>query len=99
MKRMTLLLLVCLLTGCAAAPTLRVELEHISHPLAGWPVERQKWSEDDVTQANALLHWERGGWYADAGIGYNLQGRNGGGFYGPALTGTVRAGKEWRVWK
>jgi hypothetical protein len=87
---------VALLLLCACAtPTLRIEAEHVSHPLAGWPCEPQHLSEDDVTQANVLLHWQRRGWYADAGLGWNLQGNGGGGFYGPALTGTVRVGREF----
>lgn len=113
-----LLLTTCV--GCAA-PTLLTEVEHVSHPLAGWPVEKQHEygvaltqyvgpsvyqvstyrmnREDELTQLNALLHWEGAGWYADAGLGYKLHGRNGGGFYGPAMTGTVRVGKEWRIFR
>ena len=90
---MKFLFSVCiLLTGCASYG--RVELEHVSHPFAGWPVERQCGSEDGVTQASAILGWKRGGAYVEAGMGYNLEGKNGGGFYGPAVTGTVRAGYQ-----
>ena len=91
---MKALLLACLLmTGCATH--LVGELEHVSHPLVGWPVSNRL-DEDALTQANLLLRWkfdhDRG--YVDAGFGLNLQGNNGGGFYGPALTGTLRLGYE-----
>jgi len=89
-----LLVLVSTIPACALAPhTLRLEAEHVSHPLAGWPVSGHN-TEDAVTQASALLHWRAGPAYFDAGIGRNLRGANGGGFYGPAITGTVRAGLE-----
>jgi hypothetical protein len=92
-------LVVTTLTGCVT-PTLRVEVEHVSHPTVGWPVGPQSVNggnvEHDITQANALVHWERDGWYSDAGLGYNLLGKNGGGFTGPALTGTIRVGHEWK---
>ena len=81
-----------LTAGCATS--LKLEAEHVSHPGDGWPFEKQKWSEDGLTQASMLLHWHRGQAYLDAGIGYNLQGNNGGGFYGSPVTGTVRLGYE-----
>lgn len=104
-----LALAIIFLPGCAT-PTLRIEVEHISHPTAGWPfgpehitvpysgdVMLRKSVEHEVDQANALLHWQSDGWYADAGLGVNLQGRDGGGFRGPALTGTVRVGHEFKL--
>lgn len=86
-----------LATGCAAiAPTsARLELEHVSHPLIGWPVDQQR--EDGVSQANALLRWQRGRFFVEQGLGYNLEGANGGGFEGPALTYTGRVGVEFRL--
>lgn len=90
-----LLLTTCV--GCASVSAV-TEFEHVSHPLAGWPCESQHLTEDGVTQVNGLIRWRTAtGEYFDAGLGYNLKGRNGGGFYGPALTGTVRFGKEWRI--
>lgn len=77
-----------LLTGCAA-PTLLVEAEHVSHPTTG------EHHEVGLSQANALLRWRHNGWYMDAGLGVNLQGRDGGGFIGSPLTGTVRIGREF----
>lgn len=86
----TLILAALALTGCATS--VKIEAEHVSHPLAGWPVS-DRHTEDSLTQANVLLSWQRKGWYVDAGIGENLD--RSGGFYGPALTGTVRAGREF----
>lgn len=84
------------LTGCAALPdSARVEMEHVSHPLAGWPVSAKD-TEDALNQANAILRWQRGRVYVEQGLGYNLKGENGGGFYGPELTYTGRVGFE--IW-
>jgi hypothetical protein len=95
LMRFCALIVALLLTGCATSVVL--EAEHVSHPTAGWPCEPQKLSEDDLTQASALLRWRRGHWYVDAGLGYKLQGRNGGGVWGPAVTGTVRVGREFSI--
>lgn len=96
--RALLLAPVLLLAGCALAPaTVRLEYEHVSHPLAGWPCERQGTTEDVLNQVNAIARYEIRGAYVDLGLGRNLQGQHGGGFYGPVLTGTVRAGYEWRL--
>lgn len=82
------------LTGCSVLPdTARVEVEHISHPLAGWPVSADN-AEDGLSQANVIARWQRGRVYVEHGIGMNLQGENGGGFYGPAMTYTGRVGIE-----
>jgi hypothetical protein len=86
------------LTGCGVMPThLRVEVEHVSHPLVGWPCTPQAGSEDGLSQLSGIAAWRGDHAYAEAGLGYNLEGRNGGGIYGPALTGTVRVGYEWRL--
>ena len=84
------------LSGCAT--TVRVEAEHISHPFAGWPVG-PKDQEDGVSVANVLLEWGNAsqGPYLDLGLGQNLQGADGGGFYGPSLTAVARAGYAWRI--
>lgn len=91
--KLSLLIIPLMLTACA---TPRLEVEHISHVFDGWPLEKQRLSEDDVTQLNLLAHWKGQCWYADAGLGYNLQGRNGGGFYGDPLTATARMGIEFK---
>jgi hypothetical protein len=111
MKALTLPALLLLLAACAT-PTLRIEVEHVSHPGAGWPfgpehtlepvgpdLYLRRSVEHELDQANALFHWQRDGWYADAGLGVNLQGKDGGGFRGPPLTGTVRIGREFRLVK
>lgn len=85
------------LPGCAST-SLLIEGEHISHPLAGWPCEKQRGSEDGISQVGALLRFRSDtGLYLDAGMGVNLEGRNGGGIYGPALMGTIRAGLEVKL--
>jgi hypothetical protein len=93
----TLALLIALsMTGCAVMPdSTRLELEHVSHPLAGWPVSAAD-TEDALTQLNVIGHWQSGNVYVENGLGYNLQGENGGGFYGPGFTYTGRIGvKFW----
>jgi hypothetical protein len=89
----TLALLIALsMTGCAVMPnSTRLELEHVSHPLAGWPVSANN-TEDGLSQVNLIGHWQSGRVYVEQGLGYNLQGENGGGFYGPELTYTGRIG-------
>lgn len=81
-----------LTAGCAALPTgARVEVEHISHPLAGWPCG-PKLEEDALTQVNALAVWRKGNSFVETGLGYKIASQ---GFYGPALTFTARAGHEF----
>lgn len=90
------LLIVVACSGCSVMPTsLRAEVEHVSHPLAGWPVSADN-TEDGLSQVNVIAHWQRGHVYIENGLGYNLQGAGGGGFYGPALTYTGRIGVE--IW-
>lgn len=89
-----LLLTTCV--GCASlAPThYAVEVEHVSHPLVGWPFT-DRYDEDELTQANGRVSWRAdNGAYLDAALGVNLHAA--GGFYGPRFTGTVRVGKEWK---
>lgn len=87
------LLLALLLPGCATPASVRAEVEHVSHPMAGWPVSAAN-TEDGLSQFNVIGHWQSGRIYVEHGIGYNLQGRNGGGFYGPGLTYTGRVGVQ-----
>jgi hypothetical protein len=88
------LLMFC--SGCAtfAPDASRIEIEHVSHPLAGYPSGARA-EEDGLTQVNALARWKSGRFYVEQGIGYNLKGRDGGGFYGPGLTYTGRVGIEF----
>jgi hypothetical protein len=81
--------LLATLQGCALAPTgMYSEYEHVSHPLAGAPFGPEN-EEDWLDQLNVGAKWERGGAYLHAGIGYVLTD---GGFFGPRLTGSIRAG-------
>lgn len=82
-------------SGCALIPdSAGCEVEHVSHPLAGWPVSARD-TEDGLSQFNVYAKWqigERG--YLQRAVGWNLRGENGGGFYGPEWTYTARIGVE-----
>lgn len=96
--RLLAVLAVCVLallaTGCAnLTPVL--EVEHISHPGAGWPVGPAD-EEAQLTQGNALVRYRKGGLYIDAGIGVKLYEKSQLDFVGPRVTGTVRVGYEFR---
>lgn len=92
------------LGGCSAlGPTAgMLELEHISHPMVGTPVTSDQDQfgnrvEDGLTQVNLVLAWQlspRLG--VEQGLGWNVFGRNGGGFYGPGLTYSGRV--VWQLW-
>lgn len=83
-----------LCTGCAS--TARVQIAHYSHSSAGAPFG-PKSQEDGLTVLEVVGRWELPfGIYTEAGIGYNVKGRNGGGFYGPAEVTSLKIGKEWR---
>jgi hypothetical protein len=97
-----------LLAGCAVRPAaerayihlgglvpkaIHVEFNHVSHLTAGWPMEAQKNTEDGLTTANLFLEWRpTRNTYLLIGEGWNLKGRNGGGFYGPSEIFTARVG-------
>ena len=88
------LLILATCSACSVMPTsLRAEVEHVSHPLAGWPVSADN-TEDGLSQVNVVAHWQHGRLYVENALGYNLQGENGGGFYGPGLTYTGRVGVQ-----
>ncbi len=90
LRRKTVTALAALaLTGCAVMPTaLLIEEEHVSHPLAGWPVGPAS-EEDALEQTNLLLEWTSPTTYVIVGVGYKHGDM---GFRGPRLTGTLRAG-------
>jgi hypothetical protein len=96
-NRALLAAVLLVLQGCAST-SLQVEVEHVSHPTDGWPFG-SRYEEDGLTQASVLAGWRFGRTYIDAGVGANLRGRNGGGFYGSPITGTVRAGYVLREGK
>lgn len=94
MMRPAILISALFASGCSVLPdSAGLELEHVSHPMAGWPVSASN-TEDGLSQVNAMLKWKRGRVYMEQGLGYNLQGRDGGGFIGPELTYTGRIGVE-----
>jgi len=82
------------LCGCAslAPDAVRVEWEHISHPLAGPPFGPTT-EEDCLDQLNVALHWQNGAWFVESGLGYKLADA---GMYGPKLTFTSRVGREFK---
>lgn len=92
--KVPLLLSALALQGCAAIipNTAKLELEHVSHPTAGWPVNKDQ--EDGLSQISAITTWNIGGVQVSNGLGYCLNTR---GFYGPTLTYTGRISKEWRL--
>jgi hypothetical protein len=89
-NRKTLLLVALVLSGCSSAQV-RIELDHDSHPFDGVPFGPRT-EEDSLTQVSGIASWRHGRAYVEVGTGYNLRGRNGGGFYGSPWTGTARAG-------
>jgi hypothetical protein len=82
------------LTGCAGLPgAVLIEGEHVSHPTVGPPMGDAS-AEDSLNQLNALAEWRDGGAYLVTGLGYRI---GDGGFYGPRLTFTARAGYRFPV--
>lgn len=88
--RVVLFTVLCLLS-CACTYT-KIEGEHISHPFAGPPFG-DKSEEDSLNQVNGCAGTERMRWYTELCVGYVI---GNGGFVGPRLTTTVRAG--FRPW-
>lgn len=86
-------MVVVLLGGCTSLKPISalVELEHVSHPLVGWPVNHDP--EAGLSQVSGLLRWDLNGVLIEQGLGYNLDPQ---GFYGPRLTYTGRISKEFR---
>ena len=86
------------LTGCSVMPDrARVELSHDSHATAGSAGCTQGCAEDGLSRASLILKWQRGPVTIEAGEGWNLKGRNGGGFYGPSEVFTGRIGYEFSL--
>lgn len=94
-----MLMLIATLTGCAHVPAaviptaIRTEIEHVSHPLVGWPISARN-NEDALSTVNVVARWTRGSFYVENGLGYKLKDS---GFYGPDLTYVGRIGYEWRL--
>jgi hypothetical protein len=85
-----LLLSCCALTGCTS---LSLDASHTSHPFAGPPFGPAS-EEDSLNSISACLQREARGWYAEQCLGYKI---GDGGFYGPRLIYTARAGMKWRL--
>lgn len=95
-----------LAAGCATVDTMpdyirhglvpeaiNIDVSHESHASVGSINCHSNCSEDGLTTLNLSLEWhptEHS--YITAGEGLNLQGRNGGGFYGPAEVFSCSAG-------
>jgi len=84
--------------GCALVPDrARVELSHDSHSTTGSRGCHSNCSEDGLSRASLILKWQRGPVTIETGEGWNLRGRNGGGFYGPGEVFTARVGYEFSL--
>ncbi len=95
LRALAFLLVWLLSQGCSY---LKLEAEHISHPMAGYPVGPAD-QEDTLNQVNACLGKRarlgvRAMWYAEHCLGYKVTD---GGFYGPSLTYTGRTGIEIKL--
>lgn len=97
MKSIILMSAIVSLSGCMLVPdAARLEVEHVSHPLAGPPFGPAN-EEDGLSQFNVIGRWQGEQWYIEQGFGLNLEGRNGGGFKGPPFTYTGRVGIEFKL--
>ncbi len=96
-KKIGIVLLTVALGGCAAMPqSILYEAGHTSHASAGWPFGPCG-EEAGYTAAGVMARWRKGPAYIDAGFMANLQGRDGGGFRGPAEIFQVRFGIEVKL--
>ena len=82
---------VAVLAGCTS---LKLEYEHVSHPLAGWPVEAQYGAEDTLDHIQACAVRKAGRLYSEACLGHKLRD---GGMYGPSMTGAIKIGMEFAI--
>lgn len=97
-KVFVIVALALVLVGCQTIEPTKVRLEtaHYSHLTAGKPFGPSN-QEDGLSVVQVVARWETKGYYLELGEGYNLEGRNGGGFYGPAETTSLKLGYEWRL--
>lgn len=78
--------------------SVNVETLHVSHASVGSLRCHANCSEDSLTTVNLALQWHPlQGTYVELSEGYNIQGRNGGGFYGPAEVFTARIGHTFNL--
>lgn len=103
MIRVSGLLLVLSLSGCALAPnTIRTELAHQSHIGQHFGGDRTNYG---AQYAEVIARWQVHGAYIDVGQGYNFSAGMGpqlgdvcpGGICGPRELTTVAIGYEWRL--
>lgn len=83
-------------TGCSVLPDgAGSQLSHTSGLLVQGHDSKGQLREDSLDTLDGYLYWDRGSWYAEAGVGYKLRE---GGFYvkDSRLVGTVKFGKRWR---
>jgi hypothetical protein len=95
------------LSGCSTTsvelfkPTgAKVETEHVSHLMAGWPF-KPEWRDENgfkeggLSHVQLLLQWENEerGYYLESGLGYKLDTQ---GLIGPRMSTSVRFGKAWK---
>lgn len=97
-RLLVVIALALVLVGCQTIEPnkVRVQTTHISHLTAGAPFGARS-EEDGLTIVELTARWELKGAFVEVGEGYNVRGRNGGGFYGPAETTSLRLGYEWRL--
>ncbi len=89
-KQIIASLILLLLSGCTS---LSLEGAHTSHPFAGPPFG-PKSEEDSLNSVNACAQREKGRYYLEQCVGYKI---GDGGFFGPRLIYTARAGVRWRI--
>jgi hypothetical protein len=106
-----MLLLFAMLAGCSTTEQVSkpaiihglipdmIDLEtiHVSHATTGSIGCRSACKEDALTAVSVSATWRLQGFYVTVGEGYNVRGRNGGGFYGPGEVTTVRAGYSFQL--
>ena len=91
MKSLKALFAVSILATTSACSYLKVEVEHVSHPFAGFPFGPPN-EEDYLNVAQACLGREGSGWYVEHCLGYKI-GETG--FYGPKLSYIGRVGRKF----
>lgn len=86
--------------GCgplsAKPDTARLSTAHYSHLSAGFPFGPKN-EEDALTLLNMKGNWKCGSEFFEAGIGINIAGKNGGGFYGPSEVVGFEYGYEFSL--
>lgn len=88
-KQLAVTLAVIQLAGCVALPDYAgMDVEHISHPLAGPPFGPTS-DEDSLNHIRGFVGWRHGRAFCEVSLGYKLTD---GGFYGPRMTANANVG-------